>query len=104
MCCVVVSSLSIRRFWGKGERWKRKKERAEVSGVSEGKGKDGSEKRRELKERNLSLLPLPPPPSKNLLSPSPSGRPDTQATSFQNAHPLLGPGNDVPNASRDSTP
>ena len=31
-----------------------------------GKGKDGSEKGRELKERNafLSLLPLPPPPSK----------------------------------------
>ena len=107
-----------------------------VSGVSGGKGKDGSEKRRELKyqaflgERGkmeakkgeswrsiylrsvtsgsivcypitatsrfwmchticwmvlcqafLSLLPLPPPPSKNLLSPSPSGRPDTQAIS-----------------------
>ena len=34
-------SLSIRRFWGKGERWKRKRE--------------------------------------NLLSPSPLGRPDTQA-------------------------
>ena len=24
-----VGSLSIKRFWGKGERWKRKKERAE---------------------------------------------------------------------------
>ena len=36
-----------------------------VSGVSGEKGKDGSEKGRELKERNfLSLLPLPPPPSK----------------------------------------
>ena len=35
-----LSSLSIRRFWGKGEKWKRK----------------------------------------NLLSPSPVGRPDTQAT------------------------
>ena len=34
-------SLSIRRFWGKGERWERKREGAE-----------------------LSLLPLPPPPSK----------------------------------------
>ena len=35
-----------------------------VSSVSGEKGKDGSEKRRELKERNfLSLLPLPPPPS-----------------------------------------
>ena len=34
-------------------------------GVSGEKGKDGSEKGRELKERNfLSLLPLPPPPSK----------------------------------------
>ena len=36
----IISSLSIRRFWGKGEKWKRK----------------------------------------NLLSPSPVGRPDTQAT------------------------
>ena len=36
-----------------------------VSGVSGEKGKDGSEKGRELKERNfLSLFPLPPPPSK----------------------------------------
>ena len=36
-----------------------------VSDVSGEKGKDGSEKGRELKERNfLSLLPLPPPPSK----------------------------------------
>ena len=24
-----IISLSIRRFWGKGERWKRKRERAE---------------------------------------------------------------------------
>ena len=24
-------SLSIRRFWGKGERWKRKRERSEIS-------------------------------------------------------------------------
>ena len=39
----LVPSLSIRRSWGKGEKWKRK----------------------------------------NLLSPSPVGRPDTQATSFQ---------------------
>ena len=37
-----VSSLSIRRFWGKGEKWKRKR--------------------------------------KNLLSPNPVGRPDTQAS------------------------
>ena len=27
----VSGSLSIRRFWGKGERWKRKRERAEIS-------------------------------------------------------------------------
>ena len=45
-------SLSIRRFWGKGERWKRKKERAS---------------------------PPPPSPISNLLSPSPLGRPGTQA-------------------------
>ena len=45
-------SLSIRRFWGKGEGWKRKKERAD---------------------------PPPPSPISNLLSPSPLGRPDTQA-------------------------
>ena len=25
----IVDSLSIRRFWGKGERWKRKRERSE---------------------------------------------------------------------------
>ena len=43
-----------------------------VSGVSGEKGKDGSEKGRELKERNfLSLLPL---------SHSPLRRPDTQAS------------------------
>ena len=52
-----------------------------MQAISGGKGKDGSEKRRELKAF-LSLLPLPPPPSKNLLSPSPSGRPDTQARNF----------------------
>ena len=27
--CAVILSLSIRRFWGKGERWKRKRERGE---------------------------------------------------------------------------
>ena len=26
---MLIASLSIRRFWGKGERWKRKRERAE---------------------------------------------------------------------------
>ena len=26
---IIATSLSIRRFWGKGERWKRKMERAE---------------------------------------------------------------------------
>ena len=42
-----------------------------VSGVSGEKGRNGSEKGREVKERNLSLLPLPPPPSKisSLLAP-----------------------------------
>ena len=54
---LVRSSLSIKRFWGKGERWKRKKERAE------------GEK------------PPPPSPISNLLSPSHLGRPDTQARS-----------------------
>ena len=43
------NSLSIRRFWGKGERWKRKRKRAEG-------------------EREVSGLPFssppPPPPSK----------------------------------------
>ena len=43
-------SLIIRRFWGKGERWKQKREKA------------------------------PPSPIYNLLSPSPLGRPDTQAS------------------------
>ena len=35
-----------------------------VSGVSGEKRKDGSEKGRELKERNFLFSPLPPPPSK----------------------------------------
>ena len=50
-----AGSLSIRRFWGKGERWKRKKERAFSS-------------------------PPSPSPISNLLSPSPLGRPGTQAS------------------------
>ena len=49
--CIIFLSLSIRRFWGKGERWKRKRERGE------------GEK-----------LPFSSPPP-----PSPIGRPDTQA-------------------------
>jgi len=54
-------SLSIRRFWGK-------------------RGSQRSEKGRGRKERNfLSLLPLPLLASP-LLSPSPLGRPDTQAS------------------------
>ena len=44
-------SLSIRRFWGKGERWKRKSERGEGE----------------------KPFTSPPPPS-------PIGRPDTQAS------------------------
>ena len=54
-----ISSLSIRRFWGKGERWKRKRERAEG-------------------EKLPFSSPPPPSPISNLLSPSPLGRPDTQ--------------------------
>ena len=53
-----TSSLSIKRFWGKGERWKRKKERAEG--------------------QKPSFL-FSPSPISNLLSPSHLGRPDTQA-------------------------
>ena len=54
-------SLSIRRFWGKGARWKRKRERAEG-------------------EKPIPFSsPLPPSPTSNLLSPSPLGRSDTQA-------------------------
>ena len=47
--------------WAKlSSEWEALLHLAWVSGVSGGKGKDGSEKRRELKERNfLSLLPLP---------------------------------------------
>ena len=50
-------------------------------GASGGKGKDGSHKGREL-NGFVSGLPLssPPPPSP---SPSPLGRPDTQATKYQ---------------------
>ena len=57
---LLLRSLSIRRFWGKGERWKRKKERAEG-------------------EKLPFSSPPPPSPISNLLSPSPLGRPGTQA-------------------------
>ena len=55
-----INSLSIKRFWGKGERWKPKKERAEG-------------------EKLPFSSPPPPSPISNLLSPSHLGRPDTQA-------------------------
>ena len=56
------SSLSIRRFGGKGERWKQKRERAEGE--------------------KLFFSPPPLSPIVNLLYPSPLGRPDTQASVF----------------------
>ena len=62
LVCSPCCSLSIRRFWGKGERWKRKRERAEG-------------------EELPFSSPPPPSPIENLLSPSPLGRSDTQATS-----------------------
>ena len=78
-------SLSIKRFWGKGERWKRKKERAEgaycvLSNHYHIQILDVSH---DLLNGFVSGLPFsfPPPPSpiSNLLSPSHLGRPDTQA-------------------------
>ena len=55
------ASLSIWRFWGKGERWKRKRERAE----------------------------------REKLSPSPLGRPDTQATPTQTFLGLRDPAHSI---------
>ena len=68
--CITTQVMAVRLAWvsgvsgGKGERWKRKRERA--------------------------LLPPPPSPIKNLVSPIPLGRPDTQATVRQTRSWLVG--------------
>ena len=71
--CLIICEISLfvtaanrgKPFWLFAFARSEELEVAWVSGVSGEKGKDGSEKGRELKERNfLSLLPLPPPPSK----------------------------------------